>query len=89
MVVLVVQLVLALGLSGGVAFAMGPGYIAIAMLVCAVCGVLLVDADRAHRESAEIEISPLVLLRIGGTAIVLGAIWPSIPIILALHRQEA
>jgi hypothetical protein len=82
------QIVITLVVSGVVAFLVGPAYAAIAMLVMAMCLVLLYQTAKEINSIAKAHVRFGELCQIVGTATVFGAIWPAIPVILALRRAS-
>jgi hypothetical protein len=81
-----VQLVIALVLSGAVAVLVGPAYVAVAALVLATCMVLLLDAAKQRSVTTEKPISVIDVAHIAGSAVVFGLIWPAIPLIFTWKR---
>lgn len=81
------QALIALGLSGAVALWLGPtAYIVTAICVFVVCGVLMLEQARETRgqiqlpSDKQLVIGPIMVVL---AALLFGACWPSLPIILA------
>jgi hypothetical protein len=84
----IVQLVVALAVSGAIAVWLGSMYLVIAVLVLTTCMALLYDAARQHSVITEEPVTVLSLAHMAGTSVVFGLIWPSIPLIFAWRRAD-
>lgn len=82
----IVQLAIALAVSGAVAAMVGSLYLVVAVLVLTTCLALLYDAARQQSEITETPVTVLALAHMTGTSIVFGLIWPSLPLILTWRR---
>ena len=82
------QVLIALAFSSAIAVWLGPlAYVVVAIAVFATCGLLLFEAERRNRLSAQLTLEGerglvLLALTMAGTAFVFGAIWPALPPIL-------
>lgn len=74
------QIVVTLLLSGATAIWFGPlAYFVVALAVTVSCGMLMIDVDREWRTQARIALDHVV---VGFIALIFGAIWPALPVIL-------
>jgi hypothetical protein len=82
----IIQLAIALVVSGVVAGLIGAMYLAVGALVLSTCMALLYDAARQQSELIEEPVTFLTLAHMAGTSVVFGLIWPAIPLIFLWRR---
>lgn len=83
------QTAITLLISGAAIVWMGPPYALVAVCVFLVCLPLLYENARQHSVVVDEPISALEHLGLTGTSILFGAIWPAIPVIIALRAVDA
>ena len=67
-----------------VAIWMGVSYAAVAVLAMAACLTLLLD----NAKLGGVPVQPIELIRMIGSSVLFGLIWPTLPVILILKTGE-